>query len=1081
MGRMRQILCLAAACLLLFVWMSGCAAPSGAATAHTVLVYMVGSDLETEAGLASGDMAEMLAGAGAGGVNLLVLAGGAAEWQKDEGAGGAGLYKNEADKWVLLEQRPDWNMGEASTLAEFLRYGKENFPADRLGLVLWNHGAGPLEGFGGDQLYGQDPLTLDEMRRALADSPFSGRSKLEWVGFDACLMSSLETAHVFSGHTKYLIASQEAEPGDGWDYGFLAQLPSAGTGADVGRLAIDAYIDYYTNQYAGYTDYIPKLTLACLELGKLDKTITALDALAENLQKTLLQQHYSKVAQNRRNARDFGRFTLGMDYDLADLNDLAGQYLDTYTASATALQKALEGLVVYQAGNVERAGGVSIYAPCYNKRLYEEKWGESYGGLEVSSGYSDFVRSYTDIWLGEDLLDPDEEEPLRLEWDKKTDVFSVQLSAPQRENLAEAKFYVLNRAGGEQYQSTFSSNDVSMDDDGRLHYAYDRRALFCVDAATGELGGTVRFFERDRTEERVEYLVFGALDIWGPGGTSLSQGGSHVPVYFQLALPNGSDEAQILGIVETDSSDAQAASKKQYTQQDADMVDLLNSNYYLTRDEYGRPLPFDEWVKSGVLQGYEFYTKKDGYAGVAFKMLDIEESSQDIACMMVMEDTQGNKYASNLLTIYNAPARTDTDIEQAFEEAKIEQVDHKIDLSQETTTLLYENSDISVSLLSAETEPDHGKASLRFLVENHTNADIDFSGDYLYLNGFAVGYYLQKPDAEFFSLDFDSSVPARGSAEFEWSGYYKDLDGIDEGVVRTLDMGFEYQDPAGDTDAVKTDMVCIETQWRLEGFSPPGDTEAITRYDEILLDNDACRITLLTARMNHSLDQWECELEVENKTDYPLKFGSEYVSADGWMLDSVYLGSPEGYSSSLMPHKKYLSTIRIEKNQLQAYGLEAPEELEFRLTIRAGEMRELYRPAETVSLQLSSPQDAQPGEAQTILDRDGLTVSVYQAPVLNPGTDRMNFTVEIENDSDAYIELLVRDATINGKGSTSLYVYGGGIAPGKKAVSRVTVSADELQKLGITTVNSVHFTLLVVDTQQNKLIRATEEYAWSSA
>ena len=115
------------------------------------------------------------------------------------------------------------DMGEANTLTNYLQFCYDNYKTDHYSLVLWNHGGGPLVGYGKDELYEGDTLMLSEIDSALANSPFTGENKLDWVGFDACLMGSIEIAGVMSKYADYMIASQETEPGCGWDYSFLSE------------------------------------------------------------------------------------------------------------------------------------------------------------------------------------------------------------------------------------------------------------------------------------------------------------------------------------------------------------------------------------------------------------------------------------------------------------------------------------------------------------------------------------------------------------------------------------------------------------------------------------------------------------------------------------------------------------------------------------------------------------------------------------------------------------------------------------------------------------------------------------------
>ena len=160
----------------------------------TVMIYMVGSDLEAKTGAGTEDLTE-IAGSGVdlSKTNVLVYAGGSPKWHND-------LADPEKHTVLLLKeegfqqitQLQAYSMGESQCLSNFLKYGYSNYPAQQYMLILWNHGNGPVMGYGKDMLFGNDSLTLSEMRQALEDSPFGEGNKLAWVGFDACLMASAE-------------------------------------------------------------------------------------------------------------------------------------------------------------------------------------------------------------------------------------------------------------------------------------------------------------------------------------------------------------------------------------------------------------------------------------------------------------------------------------------------------------------------------------------------------------------------------------------------------------------------------------------------------------------------------------------------------------------------------------------------------------------------------------------------------------------------------------------------------------------------------------------------------------------------
>ena len=160
----------------------------------TVMVYMCGTDLESKSGAASADLQEILYGEISEKVNIILETGGTADWQNSV------INSKTNQRYRLTNkglQRLEDNLGKRSmvdpkTLSDFIQYSKANYPADRYMLVLWDHGGGSLTGFGYDELFKNDSMTLDEIGTALKD----GGCSFDMIGFDACLMGTLETAIV---------------------------------------------------------------------------------------------------------------------------------------------------------------------------------------------------------------------------------------------------------------------------------------------------------------------------------------------------------------------------------------------------------------------------------------------------------------------------------------------------------------------------------------------------------------------------------------------------------------------------------------------------------------------------------------------------------------------------------------------------------------------------------------------------------------------------------------------------------------------------------------------------------------------
>ena len=159
------------------------------------------------------------------------------------------------------------NLGDPSVLAEFIKLGLDQFPADKTALFLWDHGAG-WPGMGPDETDGYDILTLGEMRDGIeVGLEAAGVEKFDIIGMDACLMASYEVAHAVSGLTDYLLASEELEPGHGWDYRSLSILSAQ---AEVEPLELGrAIADGFENQAKEY-ERASDITLSLLDMAHFD-------------------------------------------------------------------------------------------------------------------------------------------------------------------------------------------------------------------------------------------------------------------------------------------------------------------------------------------------------------------------------------------------------------------------------------------------------------------------------------------------------------------------------------------------------------------------------------------------------------------------------------------------------------------------------------------------------------------------------------------------------------------------------------------------------------------------------------------
>ena len=172
----------------------------------TIMVYMCGTDLESRSGMATSDLQEMLKASFDDHINLIVYTGGCKSWRNNLVSSSTNqIYQIKGGKITCLEK----NLGSAAmtkpdTLTGFIKYCAKNFPADRNDLILWDHGGGSVSGYGYDEKYANaGAMSLAGIKTALDGA----KIKFDFIGFDACLMATLENANMLSSYADYLIAS----------------------------------------------------------------------------------------------------------------------------------------------------------------------------------------------------------------------------------------------------------------------------------------------------------------------------------------------------------------------------------------------------------------------------------------------------------------------------------------------------------------------------------------------------------------------------------------------------------------------------------------------------------------------------------------------------------------------------------------------------------------------------------------------------------------------------------------------------------------------------------------------------------
>jgi hypothetical protein len=281
-------------------------------------------------------------------------------------------------EWVLAEG----NSGNPQTLASYVLWAQENYPADNYYLAVADHGRG-IQGLSWDDTSSGDYLTLPELGTALQQGTGNGSLKLDVLHLDACLMDMLEVAYEVWPYADYLVASQNlAWALFGYDSYIQALMPET-TPRTLAASVAEIYHDRVSES---------PHTIAALDLGEVGMLAGQADTLAESLlatwpaEQTALEAALSQV--QRFDSRDYGRIT-GED-EFIDLRHLAELLL--LTSDDSAVQAAAQGVISATALSQE---GVT------KTLIYEQHLSGNYGiwwDLEDANGVAIYFPPAADSW-----------------------------------------------------------------------------------------------------------------------------------------------------------------------------------------------------------------------------------------------------------------------------------------------------------------------------------------------------------------------------------------------------------------------------------------------------------------------------------------------------------------------------------------------------------------------------------------------------------------------------------------------------------------------------------------------------------
>ena len=566
----------------------------------TVMIYVCGSDLESDGGAATADINEILYATPSDNVRVILQTGGAKEWQNSVvDADTCQRWLATADGLVLLDDAGQQNMTDPQTLTDFIQFSAEQYPANRNILVLWDHGGGTLGGYGSDEHYPDGTMSLSQIDQALTGA----NVVFDWIGFDCCMMGTVENAFVAEKHADYLIASQRSEPGGGWYYtdwlNALYENPSLST-PEIGKRIVDTFIREEQNG-----DFGDELTLSVIDLTAFSPFMDALDAYLASVNTDLINTSaYKEVSKARYDSRSPGE----EEYDQVDLAYLVN---NISLGDGQALLSRLDDTVLISEQTAEHYAGLSLYFPyasiesvqdtldvaksiglseSYQKFMSDfaslMAGGQIYHGGGASNPFTETPQSTSALsdssWLDSELVSDYESyyaqnayDGASLEIVEKDGQYVLEMSQDDWDIISDVYLEVFLDTG-EGYLHLGSDNVAQFNDAGDLIVTFDDNTWVAID------GHIVSFFAEQSQDANV------------------SRG--YVPVYVngdeaRLILVWNKENASVAGYERV--YDTEVASRGLVPLKDGDTIELIG-DFYTYEQANDDQYIFDTFVVSGT-------------------------------------------------------------------------------------------------------------------------------------------------------------------------------------------------------------------------------------------------------------------------------------------------------------------------------------------------------------------------------------------------------------------------------------------------------------------------------------------------
>lgn len=589
---------------------------------RTIMIYMAGSNLESDAKIATSDLDAIIPDEiDLNKTNILLYTGSTKIWHNFASADENAIYILREDGFEKLQSYDAKSLGDSDVLKSFLNYSYSNYKTEKYDLIFWNHGLGALGSISDEDT--NDFLTLTEMKEALKNSHFNEKNKLDTVLFRTCLNATYEMASVFSDYSKYMIASEEITIGKTGEsvLNFINDVSSSDDGIEYGKKFISSYEKQVDNiDMFGSTDS----TYSIIDLTKFDKLEEKMDDFFDEID---VEDNYNDIAKIRSNMHQYAVDT-GNDenYDTVDLYELVDSLKSYSKKEANELLDTINSMVAYNWSTNDSSHGIAIYFPFNGSESAKNMHLSLYAKIDVSDDYHEFIKDFNNIQTGESTftfsLKNNETKINNKE-------FSLQLTEEQIKNYASASYIIFKKTDDGYFTPLYSSTNAKLGDDGVVRTNVSNNLIKVVDKRDNS-EAYLQAFETSAKDK--EYITTAVLVKEGDYKIKAAN------MYIKI------DESGKPVITKTALIDNGLASSAVVDYKTYGTIQFTNYRYNIL-DENGN---YNEnWEGSPVKHLFEVKANDDS---AEFKTASLDESD-DYYCVFKIKDVKNKYYYSNLIKI----------------------------------------------------------------------------------------------------------------------------------------------------------------------------------------------------------------------------------------------------------------------------------------------------------------------------------------------------------------------------------------------------------------------------------------------